>query len=141
MMKQINLEVITPSKIAYNGDVKSVTVPGTLGSFQILFNHAPIISSLEVGKIKIVDTEGNEKVFATSGGTVEVRNNKVLVLAESFESPESIILDRARKALERAKGRLSARSKEIDIDRAEAALARAINRINISEKFTSAARV
>lgn len=138
-MKEIHLEVITPSKVAFTGEVKSVTIPGTMGSFQVLYNHAPLLSSFEVGKIKIVDNNGNEKFYATSGGTVEVRDNKVLVLAESFESPEEIILDRARKALERAKGRLSERSnKDIDVDRAQAALSRAMNRINVAGKYTRA---
>jgi F-type H+-transporting ATPase subunit epsilon len=138
-MKEIHLEIITPSKIAFTGEVKSVTIPGTLGSFQVLYNHAPLLSSLEVGRIKIVDKDGNEKNYATGGGTVEVRNNKVLVLAESFESPEDIIVDRAKQALERAKGRLSDRSnKELDFDRAQAALSRAMNRLNVAGKFASA---
>ena len=55
-MKELNLEIISPNKIGYSGKVISVTVPGTLGSFQILYNHAPIISSLEIGEIKIEES-------------------------------------------------------------------------------------
>ena len=134
-MKEIFVEIITPSKSAYKGEVISITVPGTLGNFQVLFNHAPLMSSLEIGKIQIEDATGQHIEFATSGGSIEVRDNKILILADSVESAEEIDVERARKALERAKERLANRDKgDIDIMRAEFALNRAINRI----KFTGA---
>ncbi len=126
------LEVITPSKAAYKGKVKSVTVPGTQGNFQILENHAPIISSLEIGVIKIVEEDGKSLVFATSGGTVEVVENKITVLAETFESKDEIDAKRAEEAKRRAEERLAKRKIEkIDSLRAELALKRAINRLKI----------
>ncbi|PKL83835.1 MAG: ATP synthase F1 subunit epsilon [Ignavibacteriae bacterium HGW-Ignavibacteriae-3] len=129
-MKEILLEIITPSKSAYKGNVKSVTVPGTVGNFQVLFNHAPLLSSLEIGKIKIEDITGLETEYATSGGTVEVKDNKVLILADSVETAEEIDIERAKKAYERAKERLSNRAQsDIDMIRAELALERAINRM------------
>lgn len=133
-MKELNLEVTTPSKKAYSGKVKSITLPGTLGSFQVLYNHAPILSSLEIGVIKIVDSDGKEKLFATGGGTVEVLNNSVLVLAESFESPENIDVERAERAKKRAEERLKKRDKDIDFVRAEIALKRALNRLSVKKK-------
>jgi len=133
-MKVFDLEIITPVKKAFQGKVKAITVPGTLGSFQVLYNHAPLISTLEVGKIKIIDENDKETYYATSGGMIEVLNNKVLVLADTFETPEEIILERAMNSLNRAKERLKAR-KSIDIARAEAALARAINRISIHKSY------
>lgn len=129
MMKEFLLEVITPSKAAYKGNVLSVTVPGTLGNFQVLYNHAPLMSSLEIGRIKIKESSGNEFEFATGGGTIEVLNNKVIVLAESFESKEDIDLQRAENSLARAKERLSHKKEQIDTARAEASLKRALNRI------------
>lgn len=135
-MKELNLEVITPAKKAYEGTVQSVTVPGTLGSFQVLFNHAPILSSLEIGEMKVVDSTNNESHFAVSGGTVEVLNNKVLVLAESFEKTDEIDKVRAEKAKERAHERLKNREEGIDEVRAEAALKRAINRLKLSDKYS-----
>jgi F-type H+-transporting ATPase subunit epsilon len=129
-MKEITLEVVTPSKSVFNGKIKSLTVPGTLGSFQVLFNHAPIISSFEIGVISITDETDNVLKYCTSGGTVEVQNNKIILLAETFESKEEIDAKRAQNALERAKQRLSIGNKEkIDVARAEAALKRAINRL------------
>lgn len=76
------LEIITPDKKVYSGEVSSVSVPGTNGSFQVLKNHAPIISSLLNGKVKVKDKEG-EKVFTVKGGVVENLQNKVVILAES----------------------------------------------------------
>jgi F-type H+-transporting ATPase subunit epsilon len=135
-MKELFLEVITPSKTAYQGNIISVTIPGTLGSFQVLYNHAPLLSSFEIGTIKVVDEGGTVKHFATGGGTVEVLKNKVLVLAESFESPEEINIERAKSAMERAKDRLKEKSAQIDVDRAQAALARAMNRISLGNKLS-----
>ena len=129
-MKEFNLEVITPSKPVFNGAVVSVTVPGTLGNFQVLYNHAPILSSLEIGIVKIKLLSGDEKEFFTSGGTIEVLNNKVIILAESFESKDEIDLARAERSLERARERLSKGNKNnIDIVRAQASLNRALSRI------------
>jgi len=135
-MKEIKLEIITPSKKAFEGTIQSVTVPGSLGSFQILFNHAPILSSLEIGEMKVVDSENNTSHYAISGGTVEVLNNKVLVLAESFENTDEIDKERAEKAKERAHNRIKSREEGIDEVRAEAALKRAINRIKLVDKYS-----
>ncbi len=130
MENKINLEIVTPTGSALSTKVESVTIPGTLGQFQILYNHAPLLSSFEIGVIKIKEN-GVEKKYATSGGTVEVKKNHVIVLAETFESEDEIDVDRAKKAYERAKERLEKKDKNIDIARAEAALARAMNRLKL----------
>ncbi|RKR85011.1 ATP synthase F1 subcomplex epsilon subunit [Mucilaginibacter gracilis] len=79
----MNLEILTPDKKVFEGEVKSVTVPGTMGSFEILNNHAPIISTLDDGKL-IVRSGGKEEIYLIKGGVVEVLNNKVMVLAEGI---------------------------------------------------------
>ena len=79
----MNLEILTPDKKVFEGEVTSVTVPGAQGSFEILNNHAPIISILEDGKV-VVRAAGTEQKFYTTGGVVEVINNKVIVLAEGI---------------------------------------------------------
>jgi F-type H+-transporting ATPase subunit epsilon len=79
----MNLEILTPDKKIFEGEVTSVTVPGALGSFEILNNHAPIISILENGKV-VVRTANKEQKFYTKGGVVEVIDNKVIVLAEGI---------------------------------------------------------
>ena len=134
-MKEIYIEIITPSKTGYKGEVKSITVPGKMGSFQVLFNHAPLMSTFDIGVIKIVDTGNQVHLFATGGGTVEVMENKTLLLAESLENPNDIDVARAEEAKKRAEARMkNLYNEEVDFVRAEAALQRAVNRITIAKK-------
>ena len=77
----MHLEIITPDKKIYSGEITSVSVPGTLGRFQILKNHAPIISTMMAGKVKVEDNEG-VKEFEVKGGVVENLKNNVVILAE-----------------------------------------------------------
>lgn len=76
----MQLDIISPDKSLYSGEVTAVTLPGSKGSFQVLNNHAPLISSLDKGTVKVKDKEG-EKTFDISGGIVEVLNNNIIVLA------------------------------------------------------------
>lgn len=77
----MNVEIITPDKELFNGEASSVVVPGSDGLLGILNNHAPLISSLTNGDVKLKTSEG-EKTFTVNGGVVEVLNNKVMILAE-----------------------------------------------------------
>jgi F-type H+-transporting ATPase subunit epsilon len=77
------LEIITPDKHIYSGKIQLIKLPGTKGAFEILKNHAPIISSLEKGTIKVVEESGKELFFEVDGGVVENKDNKIIVLAES----------------------------------------------------------
>ncbi len=76
------LEIITPDKKVFEGEVTSVMVPGSKGTFQMLNNHAAIISTLVNGKVKVKSSKG-EEIFEVKGGVVEMLNNKVVILAES----------------------------------------------------------
>jgi len=134
-MSEIKLEIITPEKIIYNETVDSITVPGTKGSFQVLKDHAPLMSTLEIGVIVVKKGDDN-RYFSISGGTIEVLDNKVLVLADSTELISDIDIDRAEAAKQRAEERIKKRKEEeIDTLRAELALKRAINRISAREKY------
>ena len=137
-MAGLVLEIITPSKVSFKGGVNSVTVPGTEGSFQILKNHAPLISTFEIGAIKIALPDEGKKYYSTSGGTIEVLNNYVLILADSLEAVEDIDVERATRAKERAQERLTNKTETTDIERAENALKRAINRLRLVEKHIRA---
>jgi F-type H+-transporting ATPase subunit epsilon len=77
------LEIIAPDQKLYSGEVDLVQVPGSKGSFEILRNHAPIISTLDAGQIKIVDQKGSTIFFQVDGGVIEAKNNKIIVLAET----------------------------------------------------------
>lgn len=129
-----NLEIVSPVKLVYSGEVKSVSIPGTSGSFQVLQNHAPFISTFTVGKIKIEkDTEVLE--FSTGGGVFEVKDNKAVVLAESIETKEEINIARANQSKLRAEEILKMiEITEEEKDEAKLALQRAVNRIRFKEK-------
>ena len=79
----MTLEILTPDKKVFEGEATSVTLPGTLGSFEILNHHAPIISTLQDGKL-VVRGNGKEETFLIQGGVVEALNNVVTVLAEGI---------------------------------------------------------
>ena len=84
--QKMKLDILTPDKTVYEGEVTSVTVPGTMGSFEVLKDHAPIISTLEDGKVTIRSGKTGEDIFFIKGGVVEVINNKIIVLAEGVEN-------------------------------------------------------
>lgn len=78
----MHLEIITPEKKLFEGEVNLIQVPGTKGLFEILNNHAPIISTLEGGKIKIKDLKDEISYFEIEGGVIEAKSNNIIVLAE-----------------------------------------------------------
>ncbi len=82
----MRLTILTPDQSVFEGDITSVTVPGTAGAFEVLENHAPIVSTLESGKV-IVRTGKGGNVFDIIGGVVEVIHNNVTVLAEGIKEP------------------------------------------------------
>lgn len=80
----MKLEIITLDKKLFKGDIQSIKVPGKKGSFMVLKNHAPIISTLSKGKIEYLTKDYKEESISISGGVIEVKNNEVIVLAEIF---------------------------------------------------------
>jgi F-type H+-transporting ATPase subunit epsilon len=76
------LEIITPEEKVFEGEVSSVQFPGSDGKFEVLNNHAPIISSLVKGNIRVIDINNNSSNFPISGGVIEMQNNKIIVLAD-----------------------------------------------------------
>ena len=79
----MHLEIITPDKKVFEGDVSMIQLPGSKGGFEILKNHAPIISTLEKGVLRIKETNGGEQEFEVDGGVIENKANKIIVLVES----------------------------------------------------------
>ena len=78
------LDILTPEKLLFQGEVKSIKIPGTNGEFEILNNHAPIISTLSKGDIYITDTENKKQNFSINGGVIEMQKNKIIVLADQY---------------------------------------------------------
>lgn len=81
----MRIEIITPDKKIYEGEIKSVRVPGKKGSFQVLKDHAPIISTLENGKVIMVDQNDKQQIFEVTGGLIEVKANRIILLADSVK--------------------------------------------------------
>lgn len=131
--KVFKLEIVTPRKVVFSGDVVSFSAPGTMGGFQVLFNHAPLLSEIGVGEVKLVDPEGNVRRYATSGGFVDVKKNHAVMLAETVERVDEIDAARAEAARERAGNRLKEK-KEMDLARTRSALERARNRLRVAGK-------
>ena len=80
----MKIEIITPDRNIYSGEIRSVRVPGRKGSFQVLKDHAPIISTLDAGTVIITDDQGNEVRFEITGGVIEVKSNRIILLADSL---------------------------------------------------------
>lgn len=132
-MSTFLLEIVTPERKVYAEEVDFIVARGVGGELGILPNHIPLVTPLKIAPLEI-KKGGNREVIAVSGGFMEVRKDKVVVLAETAELPEEIDIERARAAKERAERRLSAKMDEIDFRRAEMALQRALTRISVFEK-------
>jgi len=78
------LEIITPESKIFQGEVKRVKLPGSVSSFEILRNHAPIVSTLEKGIIRVIDEHNKKHTFRVNGGIIENKDNKIIVLLESI---------------------------------------------------------
>lgn len=87
MANTLQLDIITPDEHVFSGEITEITVPGTDGSFQVLYNHAPIISTLDEGPIVVKSSEGVRN-YVAKGGVIEVLNNKVIVLVERLTRGE-----------------------------------------------------
>lgn len=132
MADRLTLEVATPTRLAVAEVVDEVVVPGVNGYFGVLQGHAPFLSTLGVGQLTY-RIGRDERHLAVAGGFAEVRNDKVIVLADTAELPEEIDRDRAERARERAERRLTGRSPDdVDYARAAAALARALVRLHVA---------
>ncbi len=133
-MATLLLEIVTPEKVMISQEVDIVAAPGTMGEFGALPGHVPFLSGLVPGEVRFT-SNAKTRALAVTDGFVEVSNDKVSILVDAAEWAEEIDVERARKAMERARERLAERAKEeVDFTRAEAALRRAIARIKVSEK-------
>jgi F-type H+-transporting ATPase subunit epsilon len=133
MPATIRLEVVTAEKMVYSEDVEIVVAPGVEGELGILPNHASLMTILQAGELRI-RRNGEETSMAISGGFLEVRPDRVIVLADAAERESEINLTRAEEAKQRAEERLSHPIPGLDTAEAEAALRRSITRLKVAEK-------
>lgn len=132
--KFFKLDLVTPRKVVFSGSAISVSVPGVAGGFQVLYNHAPILAAIGVGEVKLTDSNGAAHRFATSGGFIDVLNNRVIVLAETLERSDEIDVERAGAARDRARSGLLKKVAANQAAELKAAIDRANNRLRIARK-------
>lgn len=131
-MKTVLVNVVTPDGPVYDADVEMVSVKAQSGELGILPGHIPMVAPLKIGAVRL--KRGSEtELIAVSGGFIEVRPDKVTILAQAAETGGSIDVSRAEAAKKRAEERLNRKTDEVDFKRAELALQRAINRLNVTK--------
>jgi F-type H+-transporting ATPase subunit epsilon len=130
----LHLEIVTPERLAYSDDVDSVQLPGSEGELGILPHHAPLLATLGAGELRI-RKGGQEETFAVFGGFVQVRPDKVIVMAETADLASEIDLETAREArLEAERALESGYHEGADLSAARAALQQALLRIRVAER-------
>lgn len=132
-MTTFRLEIVTAERLSFADDVNVLVAPGIEGQLGILPHHTPLMTMLQPGELLI--RKGSEEIYwAITGGFLEVRPDKVVILADTCELAEEIDITRAEAAKRRAEERLKTRVPEIDYAQAEAALRRSLARLKVAEK-------
>jgi F-type H+-transporting ATPase subunit epsilon len=131
-MKTVQVDVVTPERTVYGGEARMVIARGVEGEIGVLPGHAPLVTPLKISTLLIKEESGDRQI-AVSGGFLEVRPDKVTILAETAELPEEIDVKRAKQAIERAQQQLTGLSKgDLSISVLEQAIARAKNRLKVA---------
>jgi F-type H+-transporting ATPase subunit epsilon len=134
--EKIHLEIVTPEKQIFSGDVDSVIVPSTTGYLGVLPGHAPLLAELGIGEISYKIGEQTDYIFC-SWGFLEVLPNRVVLLAQTAELASDIDIKRAEEAKVRAEKLLASKDSGVDFRAAELSLLRAISRINAAHHRTT----
>ena len=130
----LHLEIVTPEKLAYEGEVDSVQLPGSEGELGVLPHHAPLISTLGAGELRL-RKGGEDEYFAIVGGFLQVLPDKVVVMAETADMASEIDLERAQEARQKAEQVLESSYVEgADLAAARASLQAALIRIRVAER-------
>lgn len=134
-MSSLKVDIVTAERVVYSEDVDVVIAPGVEGQLGILPHHAPLMTTLQAGELRL-RRGGEEDSLAISGGFLEVRPDRVIILADTAERAEEIDEARAEAAKQRAEQRLKERGVTPGLDeaRCEAALRRAMARLTVAEK-------
>jgi len=132
MSSELQVDIVTPFGKKYSNTVRSCRIPGIEGQFQVLRDHAPLISLVDIGWIIIEELDGRKVILANSDGYCEVNLNRIKMIVESAEFDTDIDLNRAESARKRALKRLTDKTEKVDVARAKMSLARAANRIRVA---------
>jgi F-type H+-transporting ATPase subunit epsilon len=130
----LSVEIVTAERIVYSAEgVDEVVAPGAAGEFAVLPEHAAFITTLAPGELRIL-RGGEEEAMAITGGFFEVRNDRIVVLADAAERAEEIDVARAEEARRRAEELLREREELADLAQTQASLMRALARLRVAEK-------
>jgi F-type H+-transporting ATPase subunit epsilon len=132
-MSTIKCDIVTVERLVYSDEVDMVVAPGTMGTLGILPKHAPLITALEEGELRIKKGE-EEECFAVSGGYMEVRPDRVIVMADTAERADEIDEARAEAARQRAEQLLKEKPPDMDRTAIEGALRRSYIRLKVVRK-------
>ena len=132
-MPTFRLEIVSAERLVYSEEVNILVAPGIDGELGILPRHAPLLTALKPGEIRVVK-DGEESYIAVSGGFLEVLGNKVTILADTAERAEEIDVQRAQEALKQAEERVVSRTSDMDLERALASLRRSQARLRVAQR-------
>ncbi len=135
-MAVMKLEIVTGERLVYSGEVEVLVAPGIEGELGILPHHAPLLTMLQPGEIRIV-VDGQEEYMVISGGFLEVLANTVTILADTAERADEIDEERAQQAVQRAQERLTGQLAADDLERALASIRRAQARVHVARRRRS----
>ena len=130
-MPTMQLEIVTAERLVYSDQVNGVVAPGIEGELGILPHHAPLLTILQPGELRIMKEGQSDTHMAVTGGFLEVIANRVVVLADAAERAEEIDEARAQEAVQRAQERLQSRTADMDLERALASMRRAQARLKV----------
>jgi F-type H+-transporting ATPase subunit epsilon len=128
----IQLEIVTPERLAFSDTVDAVVVPGSEGELGVLPHHAPLVSTLGVGELRI-RKGGQEESFAIVGGFLQVRPDRVVVMAETADMASEIDVEKVEAARREAEQALQSADGPADLSAARAALQAALMRLRVAE--------
>ena len=132
-MATIRLDIVTAERVVYSEDIDILVAPGIDGELGILPRHAPLLTVLKPGEIRVVK-DGEERFIAVSGGFMEVMGNKVTILADTAEHAEEIDLERAEEAMGRAEEQVESAASQMDLERALASMRRSQARLRVARR-------
>ncbi len=132
-MSSLKLDIVTAERVVYSDEADVVVAPGVDGQLGILPHHAPLMTTLQPGELR-VRKGGEEFSLAISGGFLEVRPDRVIILADTAERAEEIDVSRAEEAKRRAEERLRQPTPEVDVAQVDAAMHRALARLQVVEQ-------
>ncbi len=130
-MPSMQLDIVTAEHEVFSDQVSGVVVPGTEGELTVLPNHAPLLTAIQPGELRIMQEGSTDTFMAVGGGFLEVMANKVVILADAAERADEIDEARAQEAVTRAEERVAHRETDMDLDRAMTSLRRSQTRLKV----------